>query len=203
MNGAVEQSGFKNTDAVRQTVARSCIQSTEIHRANAQKGAQNADIPPQSRGNVADNRRIFAQNGMRQDGRFDGKVTEPRLRQQDAEKGFKVSEQRGSRQKISARVEREPSLEQQRCLENSANMKLARDTEQVDGGLFKLIRGLLPPTVYNSKTKKLFGILSAEDLLIAALIFLFLDSEEEGDPLLIIVLIYLLFSDRFDLSGIL
>lgn len=188
---------------MRQTVTRNGVQSTEIHRANATKGTQNADISPQSRGNAADNRRTFAQNSMRQDGRLDGKMTEPRLRQQGAEKGFKASEQRGSRQKISTRVEYEPTLEQQLCFENSAKVRAARDTEQANGGLFKLIRGLLPPTVYNPKTKKLFGILSAEDLLIAALIFLFLDSEEEGDPFLVIALIYLLFSDRFDLSGIL
>lgn len=60
----------------------------------------------------------------------------------------------------------------------------------------------LPQEIYNPKTKKIFGILSAEDLLIIALIFLFSESEEEESRLLVLALIYILISDKFDLSDI-
>ena len=61
------------------------------------------------------------------------------------------------------------------------------------------ILGLLPPSVYNPETKKVLGFLSAEDLLLAALIFLLLDSPREDDSMMVYVLLYLLVSDYVDL----
>lgn len=67
------------------------------------------------------------------------------------------------------------------------------------------LAGLVPPSLYNRETKKLFGILSAEDLLILALIFILVgndaddDSDTNDDTLLIFALIYLLISDYTEL----
>lgn len=61
------------------------------------------------------------------------------------------------------------------------------------------ILGLLPPSLYNPQTKKILGFLSAEDLLLAALIFLMLDSGREEDSIMVYVLLYLLLSDYIDL----
>lgn len=66
-----------------------------------------------------------------------------------------------------------------------------------------MIHSLIPTSVYNPKTKKLFGVLSAEDLLIIALIFLFLENDEEDNSMTVLALIYILLSDYVDLSGLL
>lgn len=58
---------------------------------------------------------------------------------------------------------------------------------------------LLPPAVYNAETKKVLGMFSPEDLLLAALIFLLLDSKEKEDSILIYLLVYVLISDYIDL----
>ena len=58
-----------------------------------------------------------------------------------------------------------------------------------------ILNSIIPSSVYNPETKKVFGILTAEDLLIVALIFLFSENSEDCDPLLIPALIYILLSD--------
>lgn len=65
--------------------------------------------------------------------------------------------------------------------------------------LSNLISGFLPPSLYNHKTKKIFGVISAEDLLLIALILLFSENEENNDPLTVIALIYILLSDYIEL----
>ncbi len=60
-----------------------------------------------------------------------------------------------------------------------------------------MLFGLLPPSLYNPKTKKLFGFLNSEDLLLVALIFLFLEREDE-DETVILALLYILLSDYID-----
>ena len=77
--------------------------------------------------------------------------------------------------------------------------KPPKNTKKGFGGI---LEKFLPQEIYNPKTKKIFGILSAEDLLIIALIFLFSESEEEESRLLVLALIYILISDKFDLSDI-
>lgn len=62
-----------------------------------------------------------------------------------------------------------------------------------------ILNSIIPSSVYNPETKKVFGILTAEDLLIVALIFLFSENSEGCDPLLIPALIYILLSDYIDL----
>ena len=61
------------------------------------------------------------------------------------------------------------------------------------------IFGLVPTSVYNPETKKVLGMFSAEDLLLAGLIFLLLENEENNDPMLVYALLYILLSDYIDL----
>ena len=70
-------------------------------------------------------------------------------------------------------------------------------------GITSLLYNLLPPSVYNHQSKKLFGFLSAEDLLLLALIFLFAESDCEDSSLLSLALMYILVSEHFDLPDLL
>ncbi len=74
----------------------------------------------------------------------------------------------------------------------------SRDNDKAFGGLDKLIARFLPSSIYNCETKKLFGFLATEDLLLVALIFLFLDSEEEDSNLIALALLFVLVSDYID-----
>ncbi len=60
--------------------------------------------------------------------------------------------------------------------------------------------GFLPPSVYNPETKKIFGFLETEDLLLAALILMLLENEEQENSLLVYALLYVLLGDKLDLS---
>lgn len=53
----------------------------------------------------------------------------------------------------------------------------------------------IPSALYNPDTKKVLGMFSAEDLLLAGLIFLLLENEEKQDDMLIYALLYILISD--------
>ncbi len=64
------------------------------------------------------------------------------------------------------------------------------------------LQGLLPSSIYDFQSKKLFGFLSAEDLLLIALIFLFLEKEEGDNTLMILALGYILISDYIELPEI-
>lgn len=59
----------------------------------------------------------------------------------------------------------------------------------------------IPQSVYNPETGKVLGFLSAEDLLIAALILVLIDNRDADDDnsLLIYALVYILISDRINL----
>ncbi len=60
------------------------------------------------------------------------------------------------------------------------------------------ILGMIPPALYNPETKKVLGVLSAEDLLLAGLIFLLLENEELEDPMILYALLYILISDYIE-----
>lgn len=60
--------------------------------------------------------------------------------------------------------------------------------------------GFLPPSVYNPETKKIFGFLEAEDLLLGALILMMLENEEQENSMLVYALLYVLLGDKIDLS---
>lgn len=59
----------------------------------------------------------------------------------------------------------------------------------------------IPQSVYNPETGKVFGFLSADDLLIAALILLLIDNncDDEDNSMLIWALLYILISEHIDL----
>jgi len=59
-------------------------------------------------------------------------------------------------------------------------------------GLIKTIMNFIPPVVYNRETKKLFGFITAEDLLLVALILMLADSDDNEDTALLIALVYIL-----------
>ena len=61
------------------------------------------------------------------------------------------------------------------------------------------IFNFIPSSVYNPETKKVFGVLSPEDLLIAAMILLLLENEEKENNILAYALLYVLISDYIDL----
>jgi len=58
--------------------------------------------------------------------------------------------------------------------------------------------GLIPRHIYNPDTKKILGIMSSEDLLLIALIFLFLESSDDDNPLMVLALVYVLLGDYID-----
>lgn len=58
--------------------------------------------------------------------------------------------------------------------------------------------GLIPRHIYNPDTKKILGVLSSEDLLLIALIFLFLESNDDDNPLMVLALVYVLLGDYID-----
>jgi hypothetical protein len=62
------------------------------------------------------------------------------------------------------------------------------------------IFSFIPTSIYDPDTRKILGFLSAEDLLIIAMILMFLDSEEEGDNLMVYALLYVLASDWIDMD---
>ena len=64
---------------------------------------------------------------------------------------------------------------------------------------FGFLQGILPSGIYDSESKKLFGFLAAEDLLLVALIFLMLEKDGEDNVLIVLALIYVLLSDYIDL----
>lgn len=69
------------------------------------------------------------------------------------------------------------------------------------GGALGMLTRFIPQSVYNPETGKVLGFMSAEDLLIAALIILIIDSsdEETDNTMLVYALIYILISDHIDL----
>ena len=62
------------------------------------------------------------------------------------------------------------------------------------------LEGILPSAIYDPRSKKLFGVLASEDLLLIALIFLLLEKEGEDNKLMVVALLYVLLSDYIDLS---
>ncbi len=67
------------------------------------------------------------------------------------------------------------------------------------GGFGQILYGLLPSSVYNPETKKVFGLLETEDMLLVLLILLLAENKEENQTMLMLALAYLLLSDYIDL----
>lgn len=69
--------------------------------------------------------------------------------------------------------------------------------------IFSLLNGFIPPSLYNAETKKLLGHFSTEDLLLAALIFLFFESGSDEGLIMALVLLYVLVSEYIELPDFL
>ncbi|MBQ7096949.1 MAG: hypothetical protein IJN96_02645 [Clostridia bacterium] len=67
----------------------------------------------------------------------------------------------------------------------------------------EFVRSFIPKNIYNPETKKILGFLEAEDLLIIALIFLFMENSDDDNSLMIPLLIYILLADHIDLGDFL
>ena len=76
----------------------------------------------------------------------------------------------------------------------------AKVAENSSSSSKNLLLNFIPKGFYNPDSKKILGFLTAEDLLLIALIFLFLESSDEDNPLLVLALIYVLLSDYIDLG---
>ncbi|MDO5310871.1 MAG: hypothetical protein Q4E94_03085 [Clostridia bacterium] len=68
------------------------------------------------------------------------------------------------------------------------------------GGILSLLK-FIPQSIYDPETGKVLGFMSAEDLLLAALILVLLDNkcEDEDNSMLIYALLYILLSDHINL----
>ena len=74
--------------------------------------------------------------------------------------------------------------------------------QKEEKGTIKNPLKFLPKEIYNPHTHKFFGKLSGDDILIIALILMVLDSGCDEDILLVLALLYVLFSDWLDFGNI-
>lgn len=74
-----------------------------------------------------------------------------------------------------------------------------REQEAKRGEKRSWLSELLPPMLYQPETKKILGMISAEDLLLAGLIFLLTEEENRENRWLLYALLYILISDYIDL----
>ncbi len=79
---------------------------------------------------------------------------------------------------------------------NKNGQTASKNAEKI--GIIKKLEKLVPENLYNPRTKKLFGVLNAEDLLLFALIFIFADSDNEESSLMCLAILYILVSDYID-----
>ena len=83
--------------------------------------------------------------------------------------------------------------------ERKAENYISREPERAPGGsaetgFLDSILNMLPNELYNRNTKKILGLVTAEDLLLASLILLVADSGEKDSAALILALLYILAS---------
>lgn len=86
---------------------------------------------------------------------------------------------------------------------SNGNSQTSQDERAANSGILSILSSVVPSSIYNPATKRVLGFLTAEDLLIIALVFLFAENSEKCDPLLIPALIYILISDYIDFPDIL
>ncbi|MBO5955787.1 MAG: hypothetical protein J6Q10_03190 [Clostridia bacterium] len=60
----------------------------------------------------------------------------------------------------------------------------------------------IPKNIFNPESKKILGFFTSEDLLLIALIFLFLESNDEDNPLMVLALVYVLLADYIDFDNL-
>lgn len=87
------------------------------------------------------------------------------------------------------------------CPENKRSDRRDNRFDKKNSSPVSPLLKFIPQSIYNPDTGKVLGFLSAEDLLIVALILLLIDNRDsdEDDSLLIYALVYILISDRINL----
>ncbi len=81
------------------------------------------------------------------------------------------------------------------CEEKNNTSTWSNNKHKKRGGF---LNSILPASLYNAETGKLFGVLKAEDLLIVALIFLLMEKDGEDNSIMILALLYVLISDYIE-----
>ena len=102
-----------------------------------------------------------------------------------------VSKQQSEPQNIK------PSQQPKRT-DNASTTKASPKQNSTNKSPYGPLLGLIPRHIYNPDTKKILGIMSSEDLLLIALIFLFLESSDDDNPLMVLALVYVLLGDYID-----
>lgn len=97
-----------------------------------------------------------------------------------------------------AEAQQKPMQERQRPRPQSKPQPILPKQEEKKPATHPIL-GWIPSSVYNPSTKKVLGMFTAEDLLLAGLIFLLLENEDNQDPMLVYALLYILISDYIDL----
>ena len=87
------------------------------------------------------------------------------------------------------------------CPENKRSDRRDNRFDKKNSSPVSPLLKFIPQSIYNPDTGKVLGFLSAEDLLIVALILLLIDNRDsdEDNSLLIYALVYILISDRINL----
>ena len=65
-----------------------------------------------------------------------------------------------------------------------------------------ILLDFIPKNIFNPESKKILGFFTSEDLLLIALIFLFLESNDEDNPLMVLALVYVLLADYIDFDNL-
>ncbi len=126
---------------------------------------------------------------------------------QDMSASLMQQEQKHSTNKVVAELtvkETEKKQEKQKPVntdeKRTVDEKKSRKNEKQEN--MNILRRIIPASVYNPQTEKILGVFSPEDLLLVALIFLFMENNEDDDTMLIFALIYILLADYIDFSKI-
>lgn len=90
-----------------------------------------------------------------------------------------------------------PPHQHQEATASTANINPVKENSKKKSPYEPLL-GLIPRHIYNPQTKKILGFMSSEDLLLIALIFLFLESSDDDNPLLVLALVYVLLGEYID-----
>lgn len=148
----------------------------QFTQARGMRGEKQRQTPPQTNG-PREQKQSSAPSNMGQKQRSPGGKPEQRQRQNRPNTG----------------KNRDFSLE-----EKPKNLPPPK-VKKGQGGFGQILYGLLPSSVYNPETKKVFGLLETEDMLLVLLILLLAENKEENQTMLMLALAYLLLSEYIDL----
>ncbi len=130
-----------------------------------------------------------------------GQPQQPQNNRQQIQNHQSQSNQSQTRQQCQSSQTQNRAVQSSHSGHSCSNSHLkSKGSRKKPSGIAGILQSLLPPTVYNPDTKKILGFLSAEDLLLVALIFLFMANDDEDNTLMVLALVFVLISDYIDLS---